>query len=162
MMNMFDNETIRHYKYFNPIICGEVLKSPVSSDSIELDFHIAQSVAYLNRKGYNTYSCCEGHMNMDVLKKGYSVEIRIGFCQNCVPSTAPDGFEYVRYKTGLWTLHKIVVPDNRYKCLTASGNKCHYKGAIKLTNEEYDKCVNFLLDSYAILEDWASKVPRKP
>ena len=99
-------------------------------------------------------------MNTDTLRKGVGVEIGIGFQQNCVPDTIPNGFELVKYKTGLWTLRKLVIPGNKYKCLTSSGNRCYRKGATKLTDEEYDKCVNFLLDSYKELEDWASKITK--
>lgn len=100
-------------------------------------------------------------MNADTLRKGVEVEIGIGFRQYCVPDTTPKGFELVKYKTGLWTLCKLVIPGNKYKCLTSSGNKCYRKGAVKLTDEEYDKCVKFLLDSYEELENWASKLPEK-
>lgn len=128
---------------------------------IELDAHIAQAVAYLNKKGYKTNWCCEGHMSVDNLRKGSGVEICIGFCQDCVPSTTPEGFELVKYRTGFWTLCKLVIPENKYKCLTCTGNKCYRKGVTKLTDEEYDKCVKSLLDSYKELEDWAFKIPQK-
>ena len=148
---------------FNPEFDYEVEPFPGFIECyshIELDAHIAQSVAYLNQKGYKTDWCCEGHMNADTLRKGVEVEIGIGFQQNCVPDTTPNGFELVKYKTGLWTLRKLVIPGNKYKCLTSSGNRCYRKGATKLTDEEYDKCVNFLLDSYEELEDWASKITK--
>ena len=63
---------------FNPEFDYEVEPFPGFIECyshIELDAHIAQSVAYLNQKGYKTDWCCEGHMNADTLRKGVEVEM---------------------------------------------------------------------------------------
>lgn len=129
---------------------------------VEIDAHLAATIRNLNQRGYKTFWCCEGHMNERSLKIGYKVDVGIGFVNAPVFETLPDGFRYVRYRSGHMVLECIVVPNNKYKCMTRTGNRCYYKGAEKLTEAEYQNCVDALFAAWKRLELWSASLPFTP
>ena len=56
-------------------------------------------------------------------------------------------------------LENRVIPDNKYKCMTRTGNRCYYKGAEKLTDAEYQNCVDALFAAWDRLEKWSASLP---
>lgn len=126
---------------------------------VEIDAHIATTIRNLNQRGYKTIWCCEGHMNENSLKIGHRVDIAIGFSNNPQFATLPEGFQYVKYTCGFMVLENRVIPDNKYKCMTRTGNRCYYKGAEKLTDAEYQNCVDALFAAWDRLEKWSASLP---
>ena len=126
---------------------------------VEIDAHIAAAIRNLNQRGYKTIWCCEGHMNKNSLKIGYWVDISIGFSNKPEFASLPEGFQYIKNSCGFMVLENRVIPDNKYKCMTCTGNRCYYKGAEKLTDAEYQNCVDALFAAWDSLEKWSASLP---
>lgn len=98
---------------------------------IMIDVNIQDIIRTLNQKGYQTIGCCESHF-------GDSCNIYVLFAYNMGFENIPDGFTYIKQKTGVSYSFKKDERENR---------------------ELYDKIKE---EKIKALSDWAESLPENP